>query len=255
MAVAAVVAIACGGSLAQADSLSVSLNVVIPDLISGPGLSCGAAGGASQSCTFNGTVQGAYAPAMVNGTETATASFGSLVFHNGIVTSGYQVGYLRSFTIAVNMSFSDTLEVGGYTGSGFLKIPVDTTGLFFDQNLITVNGSGFDAFVVGLVPFTAGQPVDLNATFFGTTQRDGTIENGNSTVSATMGPITVLDQNNNPISNYELISGSGTAYAAIGSVPEPGSVVLAGTAFIACAGIERRRRRRRVLLTHERENG
>jgi hypothetical protein len=236
----------CGG-IARADSLDVSLTVVIPDLISGPGLSCEAAGGASQSCSFNATVQGAYGPAMVNGTETATAMFGSLVFHNGIVTSGYQVGFLRSFTIGVAMSFSDTLEVGGYTGSGFLEIPVDTVGPFFDDNQIRVNGTGFGADVLALVPFTAGQPVDLNVNFFGKTIRDGSIENGNSVVTVAMGPITVLDQNNNPIANYELISGSGTAYPAIGAVPEPGSVVLAGTTFIACAGIERRRRRRRVL--------
>jgi hypothetical protein len=49
------------------------------------------------------------------------------------------------------------------------------------------------------------------------------------------------------------VSISGTASSFSSSpgtwevTPEPGSWALAGTAFIACAGIERRRRRRRVL--------
>jgi hypothetical protein len=42
---------------------------------------------------------------------------------------------------------------------------------------------------------------------------------------------------------YYYTSGIGTVLVT----PEPGSWMLAGTAFIACAGIERRRRRRRVL--------
>jgi hypothetical protein len=48
----------------------------------------------------------------------------------------------------------------------------------------------------------------------------------------------------NTLGQYQEFHATGGTWQV---TPEPGSWALAGTAFIACAGIERRRRRRRVL--------
>jgi len=205
------------------------------NLISG-GTSCSSSFGTT-SCTINGTARGInntppppLIPVNVGGYATSVAHYGSLETDVNIGISGGvpSTGWNNTF----RAGFSDTLSVGGYSGSGFIEYKWTGTAFNFDN---TFNG-GCITGIIGcplgteteLLPFTGDTPISLGKSHQAYSVSLGGEVPGVGSYELTLDQIELFDSNMNPITGYTLESASGTAYPLIGGVdvPELSSVYL-----------------------------
>jgi hypothetical protein len=147
------------------------------------------------------------------------------------------------FGYGFEASFYDTLTIGGYSGSGFIRyaVPMDGCCLpFLDELMISSAGEGRSPFDwVFTQPFTAGEPFTFGVAVQAGGLRDpgDGLPSGPHHLSWTVSPIQILDSHMNPITGYTLTSASGRVY----DTPEPASILLMITVLLGVAGGLKRR--------------
>jgi hypothetical protein len=208
-----------------------------------------------RSCSVDGGVRGVPpgTTVLISGSETASASYGALQIGQNLslTPQGSQLTDLKGgFVIVAGASFSDSLTVGGYSGSGFIGITLNPAGspeTWFSVPPERLNVDGQDVDFLGqsvtLLPFTSGVPVSLRVGF--ELEAEGSPGDAPApfgSYGVDLNNITLFDTNMDPISGYTLTAASGTDYPATGETPEPGSLCLLGTVLVACAWFTTKRR-------------
>jgi hypothetical protein len=144
----------------------------------------------------------------------------------GQFTGGFGEGY--------QLSFSDSLTVLGFSGSGFYKMNYENTSTGADFNPFNPLPDPNQ-----LYPFTAGIPFPVSLATGGATEGQIGDAAGFMSGELLIGPFSFYDSNLRPISNYTLTSASDTAYNAVGAVPEPQTLLLLTTAAFLAFGLRR----------------
>ena len=225
------------------------------------------------SATSSQTGAGATAFTM---SSTAFSNFGMLKAGSSLTMTGYTSGTLPHETIA-EAFFRELLTVN--TGAFF--VPIFTiTGSILDQDggnggnavpyadltVTTRTGdspqervsetcvlTGANTCTFSPRPVIAGSPFVFAVALFtqarvqpnaGGVLANGTLKaEANFLSTVTLTGIRILDANGNPITTFQLTSGSGQQYTAAGAVPEPAAAALLGGGLLTLALASRRRRR------------
>jgi len=211
---------------------------------------CSSTTGTTTLCPVSGTEPGLLGSTLTfSGNLEAASNYG--VLDTGILVDVHDslgIGELNSIAVELSGSFSDSLVVGGYSGTGLIQFDLDVTngivnGLDVVSASTPLNIDGVD--VPGnemiTLPFTGGVafPLDMSFSYRGESLDEG-LPFGSYEVS--IGQIYVYDSNMHQISGYTLTSGSGTDYPGVGdvsSIPEPASFCLLVTVVLGSAWVAR----------------
>lgn len=207
---------------------------------------CNDSGGSSASCDITAVERGPGGPQgqtiEVNAemSLSATAAFGALT--GRALLGATPENPLGGFLVQARASFSDTLTIGGYSGSGYIQYHGSSEGFggFLPNDFVGFNINSTErgffsdggTYTSELYAFTAGVPFSFSISALTGTM--GLDESANSFFDVTVDSISVFDSDLNPITGYTLTSASGTFYHAIGEAPEPNAVWMVILVLIGC---------------------